>query len=65
MGSPAVLVAVQTVQQHILVCVHLTEPQCFVGVITDHIMAVDQLLGFRIPILKDTKCKDRRHWWEP
>lgn len=40
-GSPAVLVAVEAGQQHVLICVHLAKAQCLVGIVTDHIVAVD------------------------
>lgn len=50
-GSPAVLVAVQAGQQHVLIRVHLAEAQCLVCVVTDHVVAVDQLLGVRLRIL--------------
>lgn len=53
MGSPAVLVAVEAGQQHILICVHLAKAQRLVGVVTDHVVAVDQLLGLRVPILRE------------
>lgn len=50
-GSPAVLVAVQAGQQHVLIRVHLAETQRLVCVVTDHVVAVDQLLGVRLRIL--------------
>ena len=53
MGSPAVLVAVEAGKQHVLICVHLTKTQCFMGVVTDHIVAVDQILSLWVPILRD------------
>lgn len=52
-GSPAVLMAVEAGQQHVLVRVHLAEAQRLVGVITDHIVTVDQLLGLWVPILTE------------
>jgi len=52
-GSPAVLVAVEAGQQHILIRVHLAKTQRFVGVVTDHIVAVDQLLSVQVPILRE------------
>lgn len=51
MGSPAVLVAVEAGQQHVLIRVHLAKAQHFVSVVTNHIVAVDQLLRPRVPIL--------------
>lgn len=57
MGSPAVLVAVQAGQQHVLVSVHLTEAQSFMCVVTDHIVAVKRLLCVCVPILNQNKQK--------
>lgn len=54
MGSPAVLMAVEAGQQHVLVRVHLAEAQRLMGVITDHVVAVDQLLGLWVPILTES-----------
>lgn len=53
MGSPAVLVAVETGQKHILIGVHLAEAQGLVGIVTDHIVAVQQLLGLWVSILRE------------
>lgn len=53
MGSPAVLVAVEAGQKHILIGVHLAEAQGLVGVVTDHIVAVQQLLGLWVSILRE------------
>lgn len=55
MGSPAVLVAMEAGQQHILICVHLAKAQRLVGVIADHIMAIDQLLSLRVSILIENR----------
>lgn len=57
MGSPAVLVAVEAGQKHILIGVHLAEAQGLVGVVTDHIVAVQQLFGLWVSILQENI------WW--
>lgn len=56
-GSPAVLVAVEAGQKHILIGVHLAEAQGLVGVVTDHIVAVQQLFGLWVSILQENI------WW--
>lgn len=43
--------AVETVQQHILISVHLAEAQSLVGVVTDHIVAVDKFFSLWLPAL--------------
>lgn len=58
-GPPAVLVAVQAGQQHVLVSVHLTEAQRFMRVVTDHIVAVKRLLCVCVPILHQNKHKQK------
>lgn len=50
--APAVLVAVESSQQNILISIHLAKPQRLLGVITDHEMAEDKLLCLRAPVLK-------------
>lgn len=55
MGSPAVLMAVEAGEQHVLVCVNLAEAQCLVRVVADHVVAQDQLLGLALPILQNQK----------
>lgn len=52
-GSPAVLMAVEAGQQHVLVRVHLAEAQRLVGVVADHVVTVEQLLGLWVPILTE------------
>lgn len=59
-GSPAVLVAVEAGQQHILICVHLAEAQSLMRVITDYIVAVEQFLSLWFSILK-TERKKRKY----
>lgn len=53
MGSPAVLVAVEAGQKNILIGVHLAEAQGLVGVVADHIVAVQQLLGLWVSNLRE------------
>lgn len=53
MRSPAVLVAMDAGQQHVLIGVHLAEAQCLMGVVADHVVAVNQLLGLQDPILRE------------
>lgn len=52
-GSPAVLVAVDAGQQHVLIRIHLAKAQSLVGIVADHIVAVNQLLGLQVPILRE------------
>lgn len=42
-------------QQHILICVHLAKTQCLMGVVTNHIVTIDQLLRLRVPVLRENK----------
>lgn len=49
--------AMQAGQQHILICVHLAKAQGLVGVVTNHVVAVDQLLCLRVSILTETEMR--------
>lgn len=51
--SPAVLVAVKAGKQDVFIRVNLAKAQRLVGVITDHIVTIDQLLSLWAPILKE------------
>lgn len=63
MGPPAVLMAVQAGEQHVLVRVDLAEAQRLVRVVADHVVAQDQLLGLALPILQNQKhVGDQRRW---
>lgn len=55
MGPPAVLMAVEAGEQHVLVRVDLAEAQRLVRVVADHVVAQDQLLGLAVPILHNQK----------
>lgn len=55
MGSPAVLVAMEAGQEHVLISVHLTKAQCLMRIITNNIVAVEQLLSLCVSILAEKK----------
>lgn len=63
-GSPAVLVAVEAGQKHILIGVHLAEAQGLVGVVTDHIVAVQQLFGLWVSILQENIREGGVIYWQ-
>lgn len=54
-GSPAVLVAMEAGQEHVLISVHLTKAQCLMRIITNNIVAVEQLLSLCVSILAEKK----------
>lgn len=64
MGSPAVLVAMEAGQEHVLISVHLTKAQCLMRIITNNIVAVEQLLSLCVSILAEKKERDERMRWE-
>lgn len=62
-GPPAVLMAVEAGEQHVLVRVNLAEAQRLVRVVADHVVAQDQLLGLALPVLQNQKhVGDQRRW---
>lgn len=63
-GSPAVLVAMEAGQEHVLISVHLTKAQCLMRIITNNIVAVEQLLSLCVSILAEKKERDERMRWE-
>lgn len=61
-GSPAVLVAMEAGQEHVLISVHLTKAQCLMRIITNNIVAVEQLLSLCVSILAEKKRDERMRW---
>lgn len=54
-GSPAVLVAMEAGQEHVLISVHLTKAQRLMRIITNNIVAVEQLLCLCVSILAEKR----------
>lgn len=63
-GPPAVLVAVEAGEQHVLIRVDLAKAQRLVRVVADHVVAEDQLLGLALPILQNQKHVGDQWRWE-